>query len=503
MLKSSLLEIIRTFSKEELKSFEDFVRSPYFNKKENVIKLFFEIKKYAPDLKDENLEKEKVWKVLFPDAGYNYGIMKNLIFDLNKLVEQFIISLKFNKDEYKQNEYLMNALLDREINKIYKNKFNSINLKPDLKILDSGILNVSAHMDYLNAMFYLKLFYHHQFEQNYDLEKLQVNRDSSLIAGFLIKLFGAYNDIVVIHTRAEKFDPGENIVSKFLGLISPGLITIIDSIPLTSDVNSAYVMIYYQMYLALTEKTEKQYLAFKKSVFDNLSILPKVNIKAIHNCLVSAAIFSRFETLDRDREILEILDSLIEHNAITEIGNDKIALHVFNTYASICYGFADAKKLKLFADRFIDKLDADVKKNTNIHINFQLSFLNKSFDDALNYISMHDIPYIYLKPVIRYDKAMCLYETDNYEMFLNEHDSLKHFLKNNIHLPERHKKSLNFKFSIIKRLFKLRQNFDSYECIKLKKEISGNETLSSGWLAGKFEEIEKNNSHKLKVKTKF
>ncbi|MBK9332694.1 MAG: hypothetical protein IPM96_09925 [Ignavibacteria bacterium] len=59
MLKSSLLEIIRTFTKQELIKFEDFVRSPYFNKKENVINLFLEIKKYSPDYENENLKKEK------------------------------------------------------------------------------------------------------------------------------------------------------------------------------------------------------------------------------------------------------------------------------------------------------------------------------------------------------------------------------------------------------------------------------------------------------------
>ncbi|MBK7253137.1 MAG: hypothetical protein IPI04_04255 [Ignavibacteria bacterium] len=90
MLKSSLLEIIRTFTKQELAKFEDFVRSPYFNKKENVTKLFLEIKKYAPEFKSENLEKEIVWQKIFSKVKYNYGIMKNLIFDLNKLAVKFI-----------------------------------------------------------------------------------------------------------------------------------------------------------------------------------------------------------------------------------------------------------------------------------------------------------------------------------------------------------------------------------------------------------------------------
>ena len=78
MLKSSLLEILRTFSKQELIKFEDFVRSPYFNKKENFVKLFLEIKKYSPELSDEDLtirksssDTEKVIVYRLPEVKKN------------------------------------------------------------------------------------------------------------------------------------------------------------------------------------------------------------------------------------------------------------------------------------------------------------------------------------------------------------------------------------------------------------------------------------------------
>src|SRR5258706_12075729 len=90
MLKSSLFEIIRTFSKEDLIKFDDFVKSPYHNRNSNVVKLFMAIKKFAPDFKDPKLSKEEVWKKIFPAKEYNYGIMKNLIHDLNKLSLKFL-----------------------------------------------------------------------------------------------------------------------------------------------------------------------------------------------------------------------------------------------------------------------------------------------------------------------------------------------------------------------------------------------------------------------------
>ena len=52
MLKSSAVEILRTFTKEEYHKFEDFLASPYHNKNTGVIKLFMALKKYTPVLQD-------------------------------------------------------------------------------------------------------------------------------------------------------------------------------------------------------------------------------------------------------------------------------------------------------------------------------------------------------------------------------------------------------------------------------------------------------------------
>ena len=74
MIKTSLIEILRSFSSEEIQRFKDFVSSPYHNKIKNLEKLFLIIKNYSPGFSDPGLEKEKVWRKLFQDKKYNYGI---------------------------------------------------------------------------------------------------------------------------------------------------------------------------------------------------------------------------------------------------------------------------------------------------------------------------------------------------------------------------------------------------------------------------------------------
>lgn len=97
MLKSSLLEILRTFNNEEHLKFEDFIKSPYHNKNSNAIKLYSVIKKYSPAFDNEDLKKEIVWKKLFSEKEYNYGTMKNLIHESSKLEMKFIVLEEFEK----------------------------------------------------------------------------------------------------------------------------------------------------------------------------------------------------------------------------------------------------------------------------------------------------------------------------------------------------------------------------------------------------------------------
>ncbi|MBK9334832.1 MAG: hypothetical protein IPM96_21140 [Ignavibacteria bacterium] len=129
MLKSSALKIIQSFSKEEISEFNDFLKSPYHNKKSGVVKLYNEIKKYYPDFKDENLDKEKLWSKLYPGKMYSYGVMKNLIFELTGLAENYIALNNFRQNELKMFSELSESLRMRKLNSVLESKNNILTKK--------------------------------------------------------------------------------------------------------------------------------------------------------------------------------------------------------------------------------------------------------------------------------------------------------------------------------------------------------------------------------------
>jgi len=65
MYTSTLIEIFKNFTPKEIKDFEDFAASPYYNKNKNVAALFKLVKSEYPDFSKGNLTKEKIYKKIY------------------------------------------------------------------------------------------------------------------------------------------------------------------------------------------------------------------------------------------------------------------------------------------------------------------------------------------------------------------------------------------------------------------------------------------------------
>ncbi|MBK7253007.1 MAG: hypothetical protein IPI04_03590 [Ignavibacteria bacterium] len=109
-----LIQILRSFTKNEIVLFDEFLRSPFYNKKPNAVKFFETLKKHAPDYNGDEVGKENIWKQLYPGKKYNWGVLKNLIFDLTKLSEKFIEVMLYEDNVTEKNFLYLDALSNRK-----------------------------------------------------------------------------------------------------------------------------------------------------------------------------------------------------------------------------------------------------------------------------------------------------------------------------------------------------------------------------------------------------
>lgn len=102
MENSTLIELFKTLTNKELNSFLSFAESAYFNKgkyrKEGLVLLKI-LQKAAPVYDSSALQKEKIYKNLFPGSPFAEGKVDQVIVELNKLLRQFLSVERFMREE--------------------------------------------------------------------------------------------------------------------------------------------------------------------------------------------------------------------------------------------------------------------------------------------------------------------------------------------------------------------------------------------------------------------
>jgi hypothetical protein len=214
MLKSSLLQIVSTLTSQELREFGDYVRSPFFNKNESVTKLYDYIALKYPDLDDEILNKEVMFKKLFPGAKYNESFIKTLIFNLSHLAEDYLGYLQYSKEPLAHETHILRELEERNIEGLFLRK---------LKITEGNLERVK----YKNENFFLSKFNLQSFREahwlnnqrflNYkDLPEAETyTKSNSILAFFFIKILNEYR-LVYSQKRIVNFDYEFEFLDKLL-----------------------------------------------------------------------------------------------------------------------------------------------------------------------------------------------------------------------------------------------------------------------------------------------
>lgn len=119
MKKTRLIELLKTFSVQEIKDFEKFIASPYFSRGRNLKPLFAFIKKNYPDFHSPSFTRENIFIQLFPGKKFDKQKSTHLL-NVN-ISELTLLAEKFMAIEQLQNENrgyeIYNAL-----NRTFKNR---------------------------------------------------------------------------------------------------------------------------------------------------------------------------------------------------------------------------------------------------------------------------------------------------------------------------------------------------------------------------------------------
>lgn len=479
MRKSSLLEIMRSFSSKEMAKFEDMVNSPYFNKNKNGINLFNEIKNYAPEFEDQNLEKERVWKKLFPSKEYNYGIMKNLIHELNKLAIKFIELENYNQLKHESSVNVIQQYKSRGLFNLFDKKIRESKdeLKKSVADIESFYYKYILELSEIHV---LSLRHDIKEVRNYDFDLYNMN----LIRYFYTMFFetnSIFCQISFLYNKPldrNKIDP---VVKSY------------EESPYRNYISDSH---YYAFKIVFDPYCENYYYKLKELFyehFDKYSARDKYMfaIALLNFCKNNSYAGNSFFIKERYQYNKIIADKEL-------FFFDNIVFVDRYLFMSIVIAGCTAGEFD-WCGQFIKKYEQNLEEKTRDQtVNFaytHLNFKSKNFVNALSYLSKCSNATGMDKINIKVYEFFLYYELGYHEELMNLVDTSRHFVKHDkLISSEGNMLFSNFVYAVSKlseyRYGNKNKKNDKYEIEKIKNFISKNKMSNKYWLNEKISELE-------------
>ena len=125
MQGTKLLKLLKLLSEEEIRQLKKLVQSPFFTTNENILRLYNVLRAAHPEFKS-GIEKEKVFKKVFPKHEFSDSKVRNLFRDMTQLVEQFLIHKELEENTIPKRKLLLKILGERRNAELFEKEENKI-----------------------------------------------------------------------------------------------------------------------------------------------------------------------------------------------------------------------------------------------------------------------------------------------------------------------------------------------------------------------------------------
>lgn len=483
MRNTTLIQMLKTFTKNEWKEFEKLVNSPFFSPGRNYFPFLRELKKFHPEFNSGKLDMKYLYSRLYPGRKYNNQVMKNLINGLTRLAEEFLFQMNIKNEKAEYYSMLSEELKLRRVfaagMKNIKKAYSALN--------ESGIDTA-----YFRKMFQIveieKEIYRNQNNNAAHAEKF---RQSTLVflCSYISQMAQVMHEMRA-HLSNENFYLNLSILtelaeSKTISKINNFLS---ESLPEYNAANSIFSNL---VKLYSGKINEDLFYETWKLFRENRNIFNRAGQNHIYGYLQNISISLGAVNRDKYRaETFRLMKEMLENNVFSASEDLPMSPSKFR---NILITAIDAKEYgwcEDFIRDYIRYLPVEHRENMLNYSFAKICFAKKQFEESLTYL----IKVKYEMFALKYDiKALTLciyYELDYFEEALSLIDTFKHFISDNKSLSERRKEFQNNFVNFTSELFKAKAGNKEIDLVKLRKNISGtNSVLNKQWLLEKTNEL--------------
>lgn len=126
MDKIKLFEILGSFSRREFKEFGKFIRSPFFNESEKLIKFYDILNSRFPHFEINNSIKNQCFNSLYPGENVSDKKFRDICYQMGKLAEDFLSQLEIRNLPLEFKRFSILQISRRHLDKHFESKFREI-----------------------------------------------------------------------------------------------------------------------------------------------------------------------------------------------------------------------------------------------------------------------------------------------------------------------------------------------------------------------------------------
>jgi len=468
---TTLHHLLSNFSPSELKQFQEYVYSPFFNKNEKVKRLCDHLIDHELDI-----EKEKAYLIVFHQSDYQELRLNNVISDLLQLAYGFLIQQQAMTHPLQQQSHLLESLIERNL----KRPISRVIQKGERIRENIEIQSYQFLQEQYNYLEQLDRFALTQNQREYD-ENLQKMSDT-LDVYYLCNKFRIACEMVSRSAMLnEQYEPN---------FIAAALIEYEKSVEKYASFPA--LQIYYKAYQFLSQTSTTGYQELKNLLQQHPQTLSRPELRHLYTYMLNFSVRQiNFGRSEYYQETLQICQTLIQENLLLQHGY--LTKWTFINATTTGMRLEEYEWTERFIQDYQDALRVEERKNT---VDYQLAalyFAKGDFSKTLQFLQQVEFTDTYYQASARIIQLKVFYELEEIEPFYSLVKSIRNLLRRKRKLSEYHRLSyLNF-VRIAKRLLdlKLKPLYQIRERhLKFKTQLESAEPMANKeWLWSKYEKV--------------
>ncbi|MBX7046733.1 MAG: hypothetical protein K1X86_12940 [Ignavibacteria bacterium] len=425
MITTNSIEILKNLDKKSLIRFGDFLKSPYFNSSPLMVKLFEIVKKEHPLFQGNSINRERIFKKLYPAEEYKEARIKNLFVDFGKLLKEFLgyEELNFKKKEF---DILVAQNLKRLSLFDASNKF----VKSSIQKNDEGSLSAPLNYSYLHSMntCYISNLLSLRENANTEINSIQeMETERTAIFSLRELLFTAMS--LSLRKELLVYDNEKKTYEEILKLFN--IPEFLNYLKRTNNEYYSYLNIYYRLYLYTEgDVSREEYFELKKEIFNIVPLLgseDKIHIitKAVQ--IILTKLVTKYRWFHK--EVFELSKLFCEQKIYPDENMDWLKVTTLRDLLTSSLILREFDWAENFLEEYVNYIGAEYRKNEYNYWKGILSFKRGSYEDSLSYFNNVEQIDIVEKINIRFYYLMNFIELKAYESALSSLSTIRQFYR--------------------------------------------------------------------------